>query len=297
MPQQTDYNQFDHPVPNSESTEDKDEWAPVLDALFEDQVDETIIKRGALSDRPPTGSSKDVAKFPRLYLATDQTPPLLSFDNDTEWVDVNPFSLYAALGQNETVSGTWTYDNEIDGAARRAAKTFGPIVNGGHSDFATAQDAIDFADTNGKVVEMPPGTYGTITVPNGLIVRGNGVGDDSTKFEASVTGGGVVSLGANTVLEHCDVSNTGTGSGDHGIVTTNTRSTVRNVRFSQAGGDGYNSNDVNEGLVTACDTLTSNIGGSSVLLTANTTRCIVSNNRKMGTITDNGSGNVVANNT
>lgn len=336
MTQQTDYNSLEHPTPHEVSDIDAGQWAEILSGLFEDGVDELLIRRGTLSNRPAAGGSTDFSR-PRLYISTDQDPPLLSIDTESQgWLDLNDLNNYAALGQNETITGTWTFNNavstpelaggvtdsqpitkmdgqnlSIDGSgalnssdsvttATNATKTFGAMVNGSHSDFSSAQAAIDFAEANGKsVVTFGRSTQGAISIPPGIRVSGSAqVGTASvsaTTFQDSVTDGGVVHVGRGSVIENCRVINDGTGTGDH-CVTGENISTVTNVRFGGAGGDGFNFANVNAS-VTLCSARTAEIGGASVVLTSNSGGNIVTNNRSVGTITDNGTGNIVNNNT
>lgn len=297
MPQQTDYNNFTHPVPNSISTEDDGQWGLILADLFEEEVDETIIKRGDLADRPAAGSSNDINNYPRLYLSVDQTPALLSLDDGSGWRDLNNLDLYAALADNETITGTWTFNNEIDGSSRNAAKTFGNSgVNGSHGDFATAQDALDFAGNNDyQYVVYSPGTYGGISIPEGVIVMGSRSGPRDATF--SVSSGTAVSMGPGSSIENAVVSNTGDGSSDHGIIA-GTMTQVENVFFGSAGGDGINTNDEGEVLVTHCSAFQSGIAGDTVNITANSSNCIVRHNLDIGSINNAGGGsNSVGDNT
>lgn len=177
-------------------------------------------------------------------------------------------------------------------------KVYGAFINGAHDDFDTAQDAIDFAPTvAADIVVFPSETFGSIDIPAGLIVTGTGIRHNgSTQFEATVSGGATVDVSENSTLSNCVVKNNGSGSGDH-AVTGSTRCTVKGCHFHTAGGDGFNSNDGNDILVTHNLASPANISGASILLTTNSNDCIVDTNRNMGTITDNGTGNVVGDNT
>lgn len=381
MPQQTDYNNFTHPIPNSIDTVDADQWALILADFFEDEVDETIVKRGDLVDRPTSGSSNNVSDYPRMYLSLDQTPALLSVDSSTGWRDLNPLNLYAALDDNETVTGAWNYtqatdfdstinvygdqghidlfesDNsdknwrfeaqngdwqvtevgvdthlridsgqggrvehpngaafggdvtfngtgtftqEFDGSVEQAGKIFGGgMVNGAHSDFATAQDAVDFADANGYgEVKFPRGTFGSINVPGAMMVSGTGASNSGTVFSASVSSGSVVTLGANSKLMDCAVSNTSGGSGDHGVTFSSGRGTIMDVLFHEAGGNGANTGDQNAIAIRGCVANDVNIGGNTIQITSNSSDCVVTANRDIGPVGNNGGGsNITAHNT
>lgn len=383
MPQQTDYNNFTHPIPNSIDTVDADQWALILADFFEDEVDETIVKRGDLVDRPTSGSSNNVSDYPRMYLSLDQTPALLSVDSGAGWRDLNPLNLYAALDDDETVTGAWNYtqptdfdstinvygdqghidlfesDNadknwrfeaqngdwqvtevgvdthlridsgqggrvehpngaafggdvtfnaggtfttEFDGPVEEAGKLFGGgIVNGSHPDFATAQDALDFGDTNNynTVMFSTANNYNAISIPNGMKVVGHTPSEFSPEVSFGTSSGGpTVTMGARTTLENVNVRNISGTTSDHGI-QAGFRSQVESVYFDDVDGDGLNTNDANEVLVTHCMANGGNsIGGNTIQITANSASCLVRDNLNIGTIGNAGGGsNSVGNNT
>lgn len=197
-------------------------------------------------------------------------------------------------------SGTRTRDSghvRVGGTAA-VGKVFGGIVNGDHHDFASAQAAIDFANTNslGSVV-FPAGTFGAISIPDGMRVIGSTqIGGNVTEFSANVTAGGTVDLGQGASIAHCQVANTGANSGDVGVATAGNSCSIQHVRPVDAGGSGIEV-DVNNAVVMQCTSQAGNISGNPLLLTSGSSQCIATNNRGFGTIVDNGTGNQVANNT
>ncbi len=208
----------------------------------------------------------------------------------------------AALGENETVTGTYAFNNEIDGAVRRAAKTFGPMVNGGHSDFSDAQAAIDFADTTSHthMVGFPPGTYGSITIPEGMTVQGGGRSPSSTDTAlfSSASGPAVSMPNLRSCLRYCGVENTSSASStEHAILAQGGQNSIVGVFLNAAGDDGIHSTNSDFLEVNSCYAASGGIASDSIVLDSDTSNAIVTNNPGIGTVTDNGTSNVVANNT
>ncbi len=160
MTETTDYNELTVPTEHSVSDIDEDQWADILNTMFEDEADELLIKRGTLSDRPAAGNSKDSSRH-RMYIAEDQDPPLLSIDSDSQgWIDVNSNidadtvdgyegSDLAALVENETVSGSWAFSSEqaIDGGLGGSLTGGVSLTDISGSNLSISSGALNATDT------------------------------------------------------------------------------------------------------------------------------------------------------
>jgi len=166
-------------------------------------------------------------------------------------------------------------------------KVFNDVeVNAGWSDFATIQDAIDFADNNGyPVVSVPPGTYDeTITVRTNIDLIGRSAsGSDSVDINPS-SGSPTVEMGNNAEIEQVRIQ-TATSS-DTAVRTLDNLCRVTDCRF----GDDLNycveTNHVAT-KIEGCDMGTT----GDVLFDTNSQNCLIDSCTRVGTVTDNGTNN------
>lgn len=289
MTEQTNWHDdWTYPTPHTISDVDADQWAELLNRLIEDDLDEEVIKKGPIASRPSAGVDD------RWYLATDQNPPALYLDRNGAWVTIVDAGVYPAIAQTETITGAWTFEGGLD------FKTYlGAIVWGDHPDFATAQAAIDYASTNGYVaVWFPPNTtYASIDIPNGMRVVG--VGDmleNATVFDGGTTDH-AVDMAFGSSLINCRVRTDSTTTGLHGVRTdTSGRNDIHRVICLEAAGDAFHIRN-NHVALTASHTFSGQVNGDGVVLTVNSADCLVDSNTRMGTIVNNGTNNVVGDNT
>ena len=113
MPQQTDYHSWSYPTPHTQSDEDEDQWADILNTLIEGDLDEQVILKKPIAEQPDPGVAD------RWFLSTDENPPSLYLDDGTQWItiwdgdadtlDGYEASAFGVLGESETVTGAWTF--------------------------------------------------------------------------------------------------------------------------------------------------------------------------------------------
>lgn len=133
----TELHEWDLPVPDSISQEDRDTWAIPIRQFWDSNLDKEVPLRGPQVDRPTAGS------FPGLvWIVTDSTPPQITFDTGSEWA-----TLSDDLSQVVDAS-------DFDGA------------DGG----AQIQAAIDSLPGSGGTVWVPPGTW---NVSSHILLRSN----------------------------------------------------------------------------------------------------------------------------
>jgi hypothetical protein len=165
-------------------------------------------------------------------------------------------------------------------------------VNGGHEDFDSAQDAIDYADAIGhKQVVFPPGVYGAIAVDSfGMTAKGIAAprtGDVIFESSDSVA----VSLdAAQTAIENATVRTTG---GAHDAVDADVfMADVKNVFVEEATARGIYTNASN---VIVSGSRVISTPDENILLDSNSEGCVVDTNSAI-TVIDDGIVNVVGDN-
>lgn len=140
-------------------------------------------------------------------------------------------------------------------------KAVGGLVNGDHSDFATAQAAIDYADTNDlSQVVFGRGTYDAITIPDALTVVGAGPSDSTftgTKFLGDESTTAVTCSGSGIVLRGIRAETPTTGTAN-ALVVNGQYTHVERSMVGAAGGDGILIAN-NQNRVTGVTSLTTDI--------------------------------------
>jgi len=178
-------------------------------------------------------------------------------------------------------------------------KVFGGRVNGGHSDFATAQDAIDWAVANSYYhVYFPVGTYGNISITtNSMTIEGASTA--LTIFED--TAGHCIEVDAvNVTLRTLRVEGTAGGGNAYDAIHVNNganRCMIAGVQIQESDRYGIYSDAVATVVVGSVFSNAGNFDSSQVYLDTSSDDCVVVGNGNLdGGSSDNGSGNVVANN-
>jgi hypothetical protein len=176
---------------------------------------------------------------------------------------------------------------------------FNEIVNGGHSDFATAQAAINYANTNGYFhVYFPAGTYDNITISTaGLTVEGASA--SQTEFED--TADHCIEINASQVtIKNLRVKGTAGGGNAYDAIHVN-----NGINFCNIRGVNFNSSDRYGLYSDALNIAMSNCnfgGGASfdavkIFLDTNSVdNVVVANSNIDADTTDNGTTNVIASN-
>lgn len=168
----------------------------------------------------------------------------------------------------------------------------GAVVNGGHSDFSSAQAAIDFAANNGYYrVQFPPDNYDPITITKrNMVIEGTSRGwggAGEVIFDGASTG---ITIDAISVtVRNCSV----------GSNTTNALKTTQNANFfaiehvlaQRAEANGLYLDTIG-GSVTGCRTTAPNIGADGIRLAADSADIVVYGNVNVG-IQDNSGNNVI----
>lgn len=95
-------------------------YTEIFDELIDD-IDDAVIETGTISERP------EAARAGRMYVTTDESPPLLYLDDGTQWVGIkgalNVPDNVAETDANETISGQWEFLQEIDASISGEAQS------------------------------------------------------------------------------------------------------------------------------------------------------------------------------
>lgn len=138
MPTTTDWLGITLPTPDDVSNEDEGEWAKILNNdTFDGGLDEAVIKRGTLSDRPAADSSKNT-NLRRMFLRTDKDNPRLSYDRSTGWVDIAAKS----ADKDQFAHNRRTFQIDSSGAATGDRIKIGKISSGSGSESGSFRAAI-----------------------------------------------------------------------------------------------------------------------------------------------------------
>lgn len=198
----------------------------------------------------------------------------------------------AAFGSKATFNAAVEFTQEATGSVEQAGKVASQTVNGGHSDFASAQAAIDFADTNGyNNVEFPAGTYGSITIPNAMTVTGPGLGPAGSGNVAYFDGGTSTGISMNRG-SRVDGIEAGSTDGD-GIAMNGGDCRITDCWIQKAATNGIWTNQ-SWCVVTGCTSVTSNMT-NTIALAPNSSDCIVTDNTSV-TVNDTGTNNITSHN-
>lgn len=193
----------------------------------------------------------------------------------------------------ETIPNQWAFDGGLTFHTMH-----GDVVWGGHPDFATAQAAIDYAKNNDVMeVRFPAGqSYDSIDVLGGIRVRGYGDIRSSAPIFEGRTDDHAVDMTSGSSIFNVRVRSDNSTTGLHGIRTdTGGRNDIVQVTCLGAAGDAFHIRN-NYLQITGCYTLPGQVNGEGVMLTSNTNYCLVDGNMRMGSIVDNGGGNVIGSN-
>jgi len=204
--------------------------------------------------------------------------------------------------------GSDMYDTRDNGATRErafgasTAKVMNGVVYGGHDDFATAQDAIDFAFANGfSRVLYPAVQYGSVDVPGGLAIEGTispGLGGGPyTAFSGGDTDHAVEITGNGASVENVRVATTkGSGTTYNAVHAPVDQAYISNVFVSESDNHGIFIDGQNSLVTEFVRTSSTNVDGDDVLLGSNSTYSIAG--QLVGTtVVNNGANNVVGNTT
>jgi hypothetical protein len=204
---------------------------------------------------------------------------------------------------NSVIGGTETplRDGSTEIAANEVTtKVHNGKVNGAHSDFASAQAAINWAVANGyRHVYFPTGTYGSILVSNGeMTIEGSGMGSiftDATSHCVEVTNRRVTLknfavLGSPGGGNNRDCIHVSAGGASYDCF-------IRGILFRESDRYGLYS-DGDQTVCTGCIwRTTAAFDSNKVYFDVNSRRGVfVANAYLEADIVDNGAGNVVANN-
>lgn len=164
----------------------------------------------------------------------------------------------------------------------------GAILNGNHTDFATAQNAIDFATANTiNVIRFRPGTYGPLTLSTGQIIRGAAVAPANNAnpvlFQSNTAGTPAITMNTNCALENVRVETT---AGTTNAVVLNNNNRVTDSGIAGSTNHGFYQNN-NATVVRGCRAAGANVVGNQALIDTNGARNVFIGNAGL-TITNNG---------
>lgn len=200
------------------------------------------------------------------------------------------------------IGATPPHDHSEDGAETINPKVLHGQVNGAHQDFPTLQDAVDWANGEGyQTILLPPGTYDSVDLHVNQFLfglagmRGNAeirsTGDHAV--DCSGTGGNQEIM---NVSIYADTSDGVSGTYD-AVHVGGTNNVVVNCCALYEADRHAVYFDANDCIVSNCYFGAPAIDGDSVNMGANSVRCNVIGNVRVGTITNGGTGNNVSGNT
>lgn len=170
------------------------------------------------------------------------------------------------------------------------------VVNGSHPDFVSAQEAIDFATANDYVaVEFASGAYGPISVGN-VEVRSRGRFDafrDAPVFEGGPTSHGI------TITEDAALVGVAGSSSGGGYDAIHQSDSNNRAQIVGCYADDADRHDIYLGGRRSIINRSEFVGlgnGDAVFLSSESNRCVIDGNVNLGTVSDNGSLNVVGDN-
>jgi hypothetical protein len=188
-------------------------------------------------------------------------------------------------------------ERKLEAMAMPEKSAFNEIVNA--NQFATAQAAIDFAEVNGyKHVYFPEGTYGNILISvAGLTIEGASA---STVIFQDTSSHCVEVDAANVTLKNFRVTGTDGGGETRDAIHINNGlfgTFIRGIQFQSSDRYGLYS-DAGWSTMTGCNfTASANFDSNKVFLDTNSDDCVIVGNTNIDAdTTDNGAGNVIANN-
>jgi hypothetical protein len=164
-------------------------------------------------------------------------------------------------------------------------------VNGDHPDFSTAQDAIDFASNNDyNIVKFPPGSFSSITIPGDIKVVGSGQFASQGSFSGTEFRGAptVSVVGDRAELKNCFLDTGGTVALE--VDGSDFYWRVSGCRINGNVEIGLNT-QTRRGVLAECF-----LSNNDITLGANSEENVVDTNTRVATITDNGSENVIGDN-
>lgn len=209
-------------------------------------------------------------------------------------IGTDPVMSAAANGTDDMFVVHRNGDLTVDGSVSATSKTFSGIVDGGHSDFSSAQGAIDWAQNNGyREVHFPAGSYGQITVPYGMAVIGPGHAPDATEtayFDAGSNGNAI------TLKRSARIQGLAAGSDNtDAIDATNNAFRIEDCWMRKAGANGVWINAA-YGVIRGCLATSGNISDVDISLGSSSQQCSVIGNSNV-TLNDVGTSNKKVGNT
>lgn len=191
--------------------------------------------------------------------------------NDIEALDPNSDTVVSEADLAQDANALGGVEPAGYATAGHLHKTMGGLVNGDHPDFASAQAAIDYCDTNDlSQVVFGRGTYDPIVIPNAITVVGAGPSNQSftgTKFLGTDTTAAIDCTGSGIVLRGLRAETPTTGTAN-ALEVNGTLTHVERSMVGTAGGDGLLVAG-DENRVTGVTSLTANINGMDCRLTGN----------------------------
>lgn len=189
------------------------------------------------------------------------------------------------------------HSTNIEGGKILSPKVVNKIVIGNHSDFATAQAAIDFAEANGYYhVYFPDGTYSNITLSvAGMTVQGASFAN--TIFED--TSGHCIEIAANRcIVFNLRINGTNGGGNNRDGINLGTTNLSRVYSVHITGADRYGIYaDGNGNSFTQINFLSTQIDNDDVIFDTNSTENVLdSSTNQDGVYTDNGVNNIYGDN-
>lgn len=211
---------------------------------------------------------------------------------ELDLISNDPVLAAAADGTNDMFIVQRNGDVTVDGSISADSKVFSGIVDGGHSDFSSAQGAIDWAQSNDyREVHFPPGNYGAITVPYGMAVIGPGHAPDATET-AYFDGGSSTGV---TLNRSTRIQGIAAGSDNSDAISAGVNAwRVEDCWIRKAGNNGLWSNGA-YGVVRGCMSTSGNVSLNDVEFAPDSQQCIMIGNTNL-TYTNNGTDNVITGN-
>jgi hypothetical protein len=188
----------------------------------------------------------------------------------------------------------WQVSQETD------CRVINGIVFAGYDAFATAQDAINWAQNNGyRTVTFPPGDYSSIDISqDGMCIIGLGNAGANTANAATFDGGTsdhAVDIQSNNVrvINLSAKTTSGGGNANNAVNTASTAVWITDCVIQDSDQHGVYADGI---WINISGCISKGVDGTKILLDTNSQSCVVDSNINVGTVTDNGSGNVVGDN-
>lgn len=223
-----------------------------------------------------------------------------------------------SLGQMVYVDGTdtqseglWIHMGDVDGYVQFPPETQDESVDfkvihgqvfAGNDDFASLQEALDFANNNGyDTILVPPGNYGPVVPYSDQFVWGLSGMRGNASIDGGTTGhaiDGSQATSGNMHIMNLSLKTTSGAGNAYDCINfgSNHNNVVQNCSFNGCDRHAIYANG-NDLIIRDCYFAAPDIDNDSLHFDSNTIRCSATDNSRVGTVTDVGTSNLITDNT